>query len=182
MLKKILITTATVITLATGAMAQAGGFRHPYSYNGHDADSFEYADVIGVDPIYQTVRKPVADRECWNEEVEHHGRGDSPAGMIIGGIIGGAIGNQFGAGHGRQAATVAGTLLGGAVGRDATRHDDHSYSSVEQRCRVRRDYVEEQYISAYRVTYRYGDRTYTKTMARDPGDRLRVRVDVSPVD
>ena len=34
--------------------------------------------------------------------------------------------------------------------------------------------------TAYDVTYEYNGRRYTRRMSYNPGDRLRVRVDVSP--
>jgi uncharacterized protein YcfJ len=35
-------------------------------------------------------------------------------------------------------------------------------------------------IVGYRVTYRYGESEYIRTMERDPGARMRVRVRLDP--
>lgn len=169
-----LIATMGLWLVACG-VAQASSYTRQSDY--------DYADVIDVRPVYKLVHKPVRERQCWNEEVVHRVRqDDSGAAMIIGGIVGGVLGNQLGGGHGRQATTVAGTLLGGAVGRDLGRRDAHAYTSTEERCDTRTDYVEEEQLSGYKVTYRYGDRVYTRTMGRDPGSRLRVNVSVTPAE
>ncbi len=39
---------------------------------------------------------------------------------------------------------------------------------------------EKQSIVGYRVTYRYGDTEYVRTMERDPGTRMRVQVRLDP--
>lgn len=169
------ISTVVGLFLVTLGSAQAN------SYSRHS--DYDYADVIDVRPVYKVVQKPVRDRECWDEQVVHQGSaGDSPTGMIIGGIVGGVLGNQFGNGRGRQAATVAGTILGGSVGRDLSRREAHAYATTEERCTVRTSYVEEEQLSGYKVTYRYGDRIYTRTMEHDPGRRLRVNVTVTPAE
>jgi uncharacterized protein YcfJ len=100
---------------------------------------------------------------------------------VVGSVLGGVAGNQVGKGRGRDAATVAGALLGAAIAHDL--HDRPSrvhYDTVE-RCRDVTRYREEERIDGYRVTYRYKGETYTTRTDHDPGDRIRVRVDVRPV-
>ncbi|MEJ2603123.1 MAG: glycine zipper 2TM domain-containing protein [Gammaproteobacteria bacterium] len=114
---------------------------------------------------------------------------------IAGGIIGGVIGRQFGGGSGRDAMTVVGTLVGAAIGNDRARraetydryehYDDYRayerHSRPVTRCETRYQSREEERIDGYRVTYRYRGQTYTTRTDHDPGDRLRVRVAVTPV-
>lgn len=172
---------------------------------------YDYARVVDVDPIvrYVQVRTPV--QECWEEErhyqtratrygYDRHDRYDEPrrgeaGATIAGGIIGGVIGRQFGGGKGRDAMTLVGTLVGAAVGNErARRASDHDrygdyagYDAYERevrpvtRCETRYQSREEERIDGYRVTYRYNGQTYTTRTDYDPGDRLRVRVAVSPV-
>jgi uncharacterized protein YcfJ len=74
-------------------------------------------------------------------------------------------------------------VLGGSIGRDVAhghrRHYGHPVS--ETVCRTEHDYHVEERIDGYRVEYRYQGRTYVTRMGHDPGERIRVRVDVSPV-
>lgn len=156
-----------------------------FAYGGDS--SYEYARVIEVEPRYQTVREPVDREVCWDEEVREPARGrrDSATPTIVGAIIGGVIGNQFGGGSGRRAATVAGAALGGSIGRDAarqSRHGDDYYVTTRQRCTVQRDYVERSIVNGYRVGYEYRGNIHYTTMREHPGDRIRLRVSVTPVD
>lgn len=158
----------------------AGGFT-PFGAQAGEEAFYDYADVTSVRPVYKIVRMPVSENECWDELVEHREHHESATGMIAGGIIGGLIGHQFGGGSGKDVATVAGTLLGGSIGRDATRRPPRVYRTTEQRCQVTTHYVEEERLGGYRVHYSYGGRSYSRLMSRDPGERLRVRVAVTPV-
>jgi uncharacterized protein YcfJ len=126
-------------------------------------------------------------RECW-EEVDYADDGALSSrhigGTLVGALIGGALGNQVGDGRGRQVARAAGAIIGGAVGhnvsreRQRQRYGDERY--VYERCDVRyRDRYEER-IDGYEVTYEYAGRRYVTEMPYDPGDRIRIRVDVTP--
>ncbi len=101
--------------------------------------------------------------------------------MILGGILGGVVGNQFGSGSGKKLMTAAGVVLGGSLGRDATRHHRRHYahSTIETQCRTEYDYREEERVDGYLVEYSYQGRTYETRMDHEPGDRLRVKVDIS---
>lgn len=140
------------------------------------------ARVVDVTPLYETVEVPTERHECWTEEVQG-ARSGSGAGMVVGSIIGGVIGNQIGRGDGRKVATVAGAVVGAAVGADADRQARREpYSETERHCRVRTDYVPEERLRAYQVTYRYHGETFVTEMDHDPGKFVTVRVDVSLVE
>jgi uncharacterized protein YcfJ len=148
---------------------------------------FEYADVLRVDPVFQYVRNERPHEECYDERViyrEPRG-GDPTGGTILGAIVGGVIGNQIGSGDGRRAATVAGAAIGGAVGRNVDRNNGpgRSYAGTERRCRVVRDGgYEEQQIVAWDVEYRLKGEVYLSRLDYNPGDKLRVRVSVTPAE
>ncbi|NEZ03886.1 glycine zipper 2TM domain-containing protein [Wenzhouxiangella sp. XN201] len=158
-------------TLAASGLAMAGG------------GSYETARVVDVEPMREVHRTPI-DREICREETAYvRERRHSHAPTVVGAIIGGVIGNQFGSGRGRDAATAAGALLGGSIGHDASRaRDGRHYPVVRERCRVERDWRERTVDRGYRVTYEYGGRLHRTTMAHHPGDTIRVRVSVDPVD
>jgi uncharacterized protein YcfJ len=163
---------------------------------------YDYARVIDVDPIVRHVRVTVPRRECWTEtryeEVEtsrgggYQPRRTSAGSMILGGIIGAAVGNQIGRGDGRRAATVAGAIIGSAIGHDAADRRNARYGNGPvvtesrpydaERCEVRYDDTYEDRVDGYRVTYEYNGRRHTTQLPYDPGDRIRVRVDVRPED
>lgn len=153
---------------------------------------YDYARVLGSEPIVRYVTVTVPRRECWDEEVSrerrNYRRGDgSVAGATIaGGLIGGVLGRQIGGGSGRDAMTVVGTLVGSAIANDkanrrARNYDEprEVYTETVRRCEVHDEVREEERIDGYRVTYEYNGREYTTRTARDPGERIRVRVDVA---
>ena len=155
-------------------------------------DEYDYARVVDVDPILREVRTEVPRRECWGESQQvypgrDHGA-ESVGPTLLGGIIGGVIGSQIGHGRGRNVATVAGTLLGAGIGHEtASRHlPEDRYAEPEervvQRCTVRYDDRIDQRIDGYRVTYVYHGRQYTTRTPYDPGERIRIRVDVAPAE
>lgn len=170
-----LAATATAAILFTGAV-QA------------DQAVYDYARVISAQPLvrYVTVTTPV--RECWEEmqyySVDTRPR-DSGGSTLLGAVIGGAIGHQFGSGRGNDAATVAGALIGAAVGNDSARKRNagygvETYKRPVKRCQTRYKERQEERIDGYRVTYRYNGQKYVTEMPYDPGNRLRVRVDIRP--
>jgi uncharacterized protein YcfJ len=142
----------------------------------------DYADVLRVQPISTTVRVSTPRQECREVPVARRDSGPrSYTPMILGGILGGVVGNQFGSGNGKKLMTAAGVALGGSLGRDAaSRHGRHyAHTSIETQCRTEYDYREEQRIDGYLVEYSYQGRTYETRMDYDPGDRVRIKVDIS---
>lgn len=161
---------------------------HDYRSSRDDRAMYDYARVVSSQPIvnYVTVKTPV--RECWEEtqyySVDRHA-GHRGGGTLLGAVIGGVIGHQIGSGRGNDAATVAGSLIGAAIGNDTARKR-HGESGVEQharpveRCKTSYREHREERVDGYRVTYRYNGQKYVTEMPYDPGQKIRVRVDVRP--
>ncbi|MDZ7643522.1 MAG: glycine zipper 2TM domain-containing protein [Woeseiaceae bacterium] len=174
--------TVGALLLALPAQADQRGYARPGAV-------YAYAQVLDVEPVvrYVTVTKPV--RECWNETREYEVARHTPgvAGRtIVGAILGGVIGHQFGSGSGNDAATAAGALLGAAVGSDRARreaaYETEVYSRPVKRCSTSYTQHEEERIDGYHVTYRYHGQKYATRMPYDPGNKLRIRVDVRPAE
>ncbi|MBA1145551.1 glycine zipper 2TM domain-containing protein [Ectothiorhodospiraceae bacterium WFHF3C12] len=170
---KICIVVAALSGLLAAQAALAGHAR------------YEKARVIDVRPIYEVVRVPSRERECWTEEIEtRRPRHDDGARTVVGAIIGGVVGHQIAKGSDRferRAATAAGAIIGGAVGRDLAGRERGGWRE-ERHCRVTERYREEERHAGYQVTYRYHGQTYTTELDHDPGRFLRVRVDVRPAE
>ncbi|MDH3646012.1 MAG: glycine zipper 2TM domain-containing protein [Gammaproteobacteria bacterium] len=205
MLKKIALTAAAfaMLTMTTTAMADHGWWddegdddyrdsRYDYKDTGYD-DGYVYAEVVDVEPVYRYVRVRQPQRECWDQRVQDRPRRQyretAPA-TVTGGLIGGVIGRQFGDGRGRDAMTIVGTLIGSAMGHDGAArrnyeanhyYDDHRVRTrTVERCTTRYTSREERRIDGYHVTYVYAGREYTTRTSRQPRDRIRVRVAVTP--
>jgi uncharacterized protein YcfJ len=149
-------------------------------------DGYDYAKVVDVEPLMTRVRVSTPERECWDETRvdDRNGPRTSAGGALLGAVIGGVIGHQIGSGRGRDAATAAGAVIGAGVGaHQAERNGDRpSREYTVQRCDTRYSDHWEERIDGYRVTYVYNGRRQVTQLPYKPGDRIRVRVDVSPAD
>jgi uncharacterized protein YcfJ len=200
MLSKVVTGLVSAGLLLTGQAALADSWHgkphhrgNPYERVVYDEPQYDYARVVDVDPIVRHVRVSYPKRECWTEtryeEVQTGGPRPTAGSMILGGIIGAALGNQIGRGDGRRAATVAGAVIGSAIGHDVGEKRNANSGPVYtesrpydvQRCEVHDEESFEDRVDGYRVTYEYCGRRQTMVLPYDPGDRVRVRVDVQPV-
>ena len=184
-------TPSLLLALALGfpAMlgAQPGGYRAgPPLHGAGDNERVVYADVLRVDPIYDRVQISQPREECYDAQVRRStGRYENTnTGTIIGALVGGALGNQVGKGDGRRAATVAGAVIGGSVGRnvDASDNSSHIERDVETRCHVVESAREERQIVGYDVEFRYRGEVFVSRLGHDPGEKLRVRVSIEPIE
>jgi uncharacterized protein YcfJ len=200
--------TAAALTLASaGAFAQDPyndrnddryDSRNDNRYDDRPGDAYDYARVVDVQPLTTRVRVSVPQRECWDEtryDSRGYDNGDYNNGpqqtragsTLLGAAIGAVIGHQIGHGSGRRAATVGGAVIGAAIGNNQAERRNGGYNPppreyTSQRCETRyRDSYEER-TDGYRVTYIYNGRRQVTELPYRPGDRIRVRVDVSPAE
>ena len=180
------ITAAVGLALASGT-ALADDHNGPYDSRNERNGEYDYAQVVNVQPHYRQVRVSEPVRECW---LETSTAPDGPfsynniGGTLIGGALGTVVGNQIGHGRGKDVARVAGALIGGAIGANVSR-DRHrqlygDQRQTTERCDTRYRDSWEQRVDGYEVTYEYAGRQYVTQMPHDPGDRIQVRVDVTP--
>ena len=169
--------TALVLALATTAVS-AQGMRYP---NSDDNAHYGWADVLRVDPVQGVTRTEVPRQECYDQPVVRRDPGNSTASTMLGAVIGGVLGHTVGKGDGRTAATVVGAVAGGAVGNRVSDHGS-TYESTQTRCRQIDQVSEQRRIVGYDVEYRYRGEVYNSRLSYDPGERLRVRVQVLPAD
>lgn len=151
-----------------------------------NASTYDQAQVISAEPVYETIRREVPVQACHQEEVAYRsGRNRSATGPILGAIIGGAIGNAVGhEKRNKQVGTVVGAVLGGSIGADISRRQRSGPVDyrTEEVCDTRYEVRSEEQLAGYDVRYVYAGTTYQTRMPRDPGDTLRVRVRVSPAE
>lgn len=196
---------ATAVAASVSTAAVAGQYDRDSGYP-RDRDSArgntDYAQVLSARPLYTEVRINEPRQECIDERVVYRDRGederedyssaDRTIGAVIGGVIGGAIGHQFGNGSSRQIATAIGAVVGADIGRNAVHNSEREASrdydrgrrervGYEPRCRTVYNNRYEQRIQGYDVTYRYAGQVYNTQLPYDPGARLPVQVQVSPL-
>ncbi len=139
--------------------------------------SYGYAQVLRAEEVYETVVTRTPEERC--DEVEYRQSGSTTGGTVIGALVGAALGNQVGKGDGRKAATVVGAVAGGAVGHNIAQRR----AEAEARgCRLVEVERQEQQVVGYDVEYMYKGEKYMSRLPYDPGNRLRIRVAVTPDD
>lgn len=101
---------------------------------------------------------------------------------VIGGLAGALIGSRIGGGDGRYLGTAVGTIAGGAAGRAiyeaSNRGPDYRRGDVRV-CEPSGYGSDNERVDGYDVTYEYAGRQYHTRRDYHPGERIRVRVDVS---
>jgi uncharacterized protein YcfJ len=150
--------------------------------------SYEYAQVVESRPVYRVVQVSTPQQQCREEEVaiEHYpDRSGSNTPVVLSTIIGGAIGNAVGHNKSNQrVGAVLGAVLGHSIGRDIVRNRDRGgytdYQTV-QRCETVYQEHEEERLIGYDVTYLYNGAEYAIRTETDPGEQIRLRVNVQPV-
>ncbi len=143
------------------------------------------ARVTGSEPVYQTVQVNTPTQECWQEPVRVESDDYSTTPAILGAIIGGSVGNEFGSGKGRDVATLAGAVLGGSIGHDIEKKNQRASDGrtvYEQRCRTVSNISTERSFQGYDVTYEYDGQLFKARTRNHPGQSIRVRVSVLPVE
>jgi len=173
---KIWLSALALALMATGVHAQDA--RYP---NTDDGAHYGWADVLRADPVRGVTRTVVPQQQCYDQQVVRRDRGNSAAGTMLGAVIGGVLGHTVGKGDGRTAATVVGAVAGGAVGNRASDHGG-DYATTQTRCHEVDTVSEQRRIIGYDVEYRYRGDVYMSRLSYDPGERLRVRVQVEPAD
>jgi uncharacterized protein YcfJ len=178
------VSCAFVATLLAQSNLHAQAYASP-DLSSEEAVSFGFAEVLRADPIVETVQE-LRPREVCEEVVTESNRRyeNTNTGTIVGAVVGAALGNQVGSGDGRRAATVVGAVVGGAVGReaDASNNPQGVRRSAQTECEVVDEYVERKVTVGYDVQYRYRGEVYNSRTDYDPGEKLRVRVAVSPAE
>jgi hypothetical protein len=99
---------------------------------------------------------------------------------VLGSVIGAVIGSQVGGGSARYATTAIGSTVGAVAGRqvyDNAQRERNARVTVCDPVPADRPYGTVG-GNAYDVTYEYAGRTYTTRTDYDPGERIRVRVEV----
>ena len=136
--------------------------------------------VLNRTPIMESIQVESPKRVCYQEQVVTQNT-QSYTPSIFGGIVGAAVGHQVGSGRGKDLATVAGGVLGASVGRDVQNKNAQSHTALVERCHNETEYRYEERITGWRVTYEYNGQSYVTRTDRDPGETLKLRVDVKPL-
>jgi uncharacterized protein YcfJ len=126
-------------------------------------------------------------RDGYRDRPTYGSNAGATTATVIGGIVGAVVGSKVGGGSARYATSALGSMVGGMAGRQIYEQTQRN-RAANHRVGVARAcdpipvgaYESGRGASMYDVTYEYGGRSYTTRTSYDPGDRIRVRVDVRP--
>lgn len=161
---------------------------YQYHYQSHYESRYEHsrygsdlARVVSVEPVYRSYTRPVSDDSCLRQQ-RHGASGVNYTGPILGAVIGTALGHRIGDAHGDpQVAAVAGGLLGASIGHSIGRNVAYNRSvTVDGPCRVREHNAQVRELVEYRVGYRYNGQVHYASMNYDPGQWVKLGVNVAP--
>ena len=184
--------TVAALLVAMAIPAWAGHTNDRYVGSGYGHARYDYAKVLDARPVFEIVRAPRERQVCRDRPVrrrvaEHR----SPAPAIFGAILGGVIGNQISRGndhgyhHGsnRAVATIAGATIGGVVASQIqySKYPARYYTEYAKVCGTKASWHNERRVVAWDVSWKYRGQVYHSRMAERPGERIPVRVSVSPV-
>lgn len=167
------------------------GLMTPWLSYAESPNYVAYAKVIEVQAHYSTIEERQPKERCWTETVreEHHTPAQKNASStIVGGVIGGALGNAVGkGGDNKKIGTAVGAVLGAAIGNDIGKQNQRPaqtqvvYKDVE-RCEMTERVVYREVVDGYDVRYRFHGQEYTTFMNDEPGDKIKVAVQVTPLE
>ena len=119
---------------------------------------YESVPVLDVTPIIVSKRVPVRERICEHRETDRR-------------LAQAATGDLR---RGRPVLSIS----------EAAREDRRLWAELtasEEHCRTTERYTQHREIAGYRVEYAYGSERLVTRMDHDPGERIRVRVELDPV-
>lgn len=175
------VKSAGLAVLSAGLIASLVAV--PATAGPHDGPDIHYARVVDVQPIVRQVAVEYPIDNCWTEVVYREPqRRRAPAATLAGGALGGLVGNQFGSGKGKTAATVIGGLLGAGIANSvATEPRGRGVREEVRRCETVTEVRYEERVEGYDVAYRYNGRVYHTRTLEHPGERIALRVSVTPL-
>lgn len=149
---------------------------------------YDFARVKHIEPVYDYVRvsKPVRTCQKPTYRYSKHRHNNAMTATIVGAAVGGTIGNALGYRKSSKGlGTLVGAVIGGSIGHQIGHIRSHSsrqnYSAYHQpECRLIYNRDKERRLTGYRVTYRYQGETFESFVRQHPGNKIKIKINVSP--
>ena len=139
-MKKLLITTAILVSTATASFAQ------------------EYARITKIEPRYTTGYQTVPTTQCQDVQVPIYGNvqggGNAVEGAIGGAIVGAIIGEAIGGKNERNAGAIFGAIVGGDKAANGTSRQIIGYE-IQRQCSEVMVRQQVNQIRDYRITFEW---------------------------
>ncbi len=145
---------------------------------------YAYATVLSAEPIHKRFLITKPEQQCFEKQVSvatepRRSRTNHLLGTIIGAAIGNAVGHKK---SNKLVGVYAGGLLGGAIADDISRESTTYNQQLVTECETVNVEYSQTRVIGYRVSYLFNGETYTTRLKRDPGNSLRVRTTVTPLN
>ncbi|MEZ4703916.1 MAG: YMGG-like glycine zipper-containing protein [Bdellovibrionota bacterium] len=169
--------------LATGLMAMIGSQSPVFAYENW---SYARARVLSSEPIYETMEYPISSQVCRYEPVEEvvieSQKRPNAGGAIVGGLLGAVIGSHSRRRKGQNAllGATAGAVIGQSINRKTTTQK-RIYQSQEKVCHENVSYRKVEELVGYQVEYEFAGQRYSTEMDQEPGNYIKIRLQVEPV-
>ncbi len=168
--------TPANMTMATSAAtAQLPPGQTPATNGTLAADGPQFAQVVAVQPITQSVTTSKPRQVCRDEQVavpETYKDKHQIGGAVVGGLVGALAGHQVGGGKGKTLATVGGAAAGAFAGHEIQKnHQENNATKMETRnvCHTVTDKTTSTKTVAYDVTYTLNGQAGHVRMDHNPG-------------
>jgi uncharacterized protein YcfJ len=139
-MKKLLITTAILVSTATASFAQ------------------EYARITKIEPRYTTGYQDTPTTQCQDVEVPIYGNvqggGNAVEGAIGGAIVGAIIGEAIGGKNERNAGAIFGAIVGGDKATNGSSRQIIGYE-IQRQCSEVMTRTQVNRIRDYRITFEW---------------------------
>jgi uncharacterized protein YcfJ len=135
----------------------------------------QFAQVVAVQPITQSVTTSKPRQECHDEQVavpEPYKDKHQIGGAVVGGLVGALAGHQVGGGKGKTLATVGGAAAGAFAGHEIQKkHQEKNATRMETRnvCSTVTDKSTSTKTVGYDVTYTLNGQAGHIRMDHNPG-------------
>ena len=168
-------TTPANMTMATSAATAQLPPGQTTAANGAQAAGPQFAQVVAVQPITQSVTTSKPRQVCGDEQVavpETYKDKHQIGGAVVGGLVGALAGHQIGGGKGKTLATVGGAAAGAFAGHEIQKnHQENNATKTETRnvCHTVTDKTTSTKTVGYDVTYTLNGQAGHIRMDHNPG-------------
>jgi uncharacterized protein YcfJ len=141
---------------------------------------YQYGTVLSAKPIIEVVKEYQPTKICYEQPANTQKKSDSTGAQVVGGIVGAVIGSKIGKkGGAKVLGATAGAIIGSSIGKEASASNEQP--SVNMVCRTENKLHEFEREAGYRVVYLYQGEQFVTELPYNPGNEIKLRVEVAPV-
>ncbi len=142
--------------------------------------TYQYGTVLSAKPIIEVVKEYQPTKICFEQAKPIESNKDTTGAQVVGGIVGAVIGSKVGKKGGTKVlGATAGAIIGSSIGKEAAATSDTPAPGVK--CKMENKLREFERHAGFRVVYLYQGEQFVTELPYDPGNELKLKVEVAPV-